>query len=42
MSARSALTKDSGSLSLVLIHAEVQTGTGAVQGVRRLSIVSGL
>jgi hypothetical protein len=42
VSARSALTKGSDRVAFVLIHSEVQTGTGAVQGVRRPSEVSGL
>jgi hypothetical protein len=41
VSARSALTRGSGSLAFVLIHPKVQLGTGAVQGVRRLSEVQG-
>jgi hypothetical protein len=39
VSARSALTKGSDRVAFVLVHSEVQIGTGAVQGVRRLSEV---
>jgi hypothetical protein len=40
-SARSALIKGSCSLSFVLIHPQVQLGTGAMQGVHRPSEVQG-
>jgi hypothetical protein len=39
-SARSALTEGSDSLTLVLIHLEVNSVIGAMQGVRRLRRVS--
>jgi hypothetical protein len=42
VSARSALTEDSGSLAFVLIHPKVQLGTRAVQGVHRIIKGSGL
>jgi hypothetical protein len=42
LSTRSALTEDSDRVAFVLIHSEVQTGTGAVQGVCKPSEVSGL
>jgi hypothetical protein len=40
-STRSALTKGLGSLSFVLIHPQVQLGTGAMQGVHRPSEFEG-
>jgi hypothetical protein len=40
--ARSALTEGSDRVAFVLIHPEVQLGTEAVQGVRRLRKVLGL
>jgi hypothetical protein len=42
VSARSALTKGLDGVVFVLIHSEVQIGTGAVQGVRRPREASGL
>jgi hypothetical protein len=40
-SARSALTKGSGSLAFVLIHPQLQLGTGAMEGVHRPSEFEG-
>jgi hypothetical protein len=42
VSARSALTEGSDRVAFVLICSKVQLCTGAVQGVRRPSEISGL